>query len=337
MSRFTTRFMRLPRFDVVALGVTTAVALTACGAGSDTGEAARASATPQGVVSQATAKKITDNYEKVNNQANAGQDEKLLATVEAGQVYAMDEATYTLFPTWSESDRKAYSKPFYYQDRSYVIPEKGTATWFAVQATANEGDHDSVLLVFDKVDGTYKMVLSLWADDGQPLPKLAVDEHGLAEAVDPATKVGPLAPAEVGAAYEDLFATGGTKDGKSLASTELVQQAVKTYQDSSTKGTADGIATKRFFAKTPADTSVYALRTADGGVLAMFPTAHNQESLVKEAYRSSRSLVPSDGQSALGAIRGDVITDVLEGQGMAELTATAARITAIGWQQVDSR
>ncbi|MGW7261400.1 hypothetical protein [Streptomyces sp. NPDC054834] len=287
------------------------------------------------MVSQTTAKKIVDNYEKVNNQANAVLDGKLLTTVEAGQVYAMDKATYALAATWSGKDKKDYSKSFSYQDRRYVIPAKGS--WFAVQAKSSEAGHDSVMLIFDKVGGTYKMVMSLWADDGQPLPKLAFDSHGLAEAVNPADKVGALAAADVSAAFEDLYATGGAKDGKNLASTKVVKEAVKAYRDSSTNGTADGIATKRFFAKTPADTSVYALRMANGGVLAMFPTCHNQEALVKEAYRSSRELVPNDEESTLGAHRGPVITDVFEGQGLAELTSKTARITAIGWQQVDAR
>ncbi len=58
---------------------------------------------------------------------------------------------------------------------------------------------------------------------------------------------------------------------------------------------------------------------------------------MKSAYRSSRSLVPSEEQAALGAIRGDLISDVFQGQGMAELTPKTARITALGWQHVDSR
>ncbi|MFI7140430.1 hypothetical protein ACIBQ5_22640 [Streptomyces massasporeus] len=59
-----------------------------------------------------------------------------------------------------------------------------------------------------------------------------------------------------------------------------------------------------FFAKAPADPSVYALRMAEGDVPALFPAAHKQESLLKEAYRSNASLVPSKEQSAFGATRG---------------------------------
>ncbi|MER7404324.1 hypothetical protein ABT373_17955 [Streptomyces sp. NPDC000070] len=334
MSPHTTRLVRLPRLKVAAVGITTALTLTACG-----GQAASDSDTddtPQGVVSRADAKKIADHYEAVNNKANAAQDEKLLGTVEAGQVYAMDKATYTLFGTWPKKEQKAYVKPFSYQDREYVIPRKGTATWFAVQAKSSENSKNSVLLVFDKVGGTYKMVLSLWADGAEP-PKLAVDRHGLAEAVDPGTKVGKLAPSDLGAAYEDFLETGGKDEGKALTSTGPVENARKTYQRSSTKGAADGMATEKFFAKRPADPSVYALRTADGGVLALFPAAHKQESLLKEAYRSNAALVPNDEQSALGATRGTLITDVFEGQGLAELTPKTARITAVDFQHVDAR
>lgn len=335
MSPHTTRLVPLPRLKVAALGVTTALALTACGgqAGSDSG----VDDTPQGVVTQAAAKKIADQYEEANNKANAAQDEKLLGTVEAGQVYAMDKAVYTLFDTWPKKEQKAFAEPFSYQDREYVIPKKGTATWFAVRATSSVDRKNSVLLVFDKVGGTYKMVLSLWADGGEPLPKLAVDDHGLAEAVDPGAKVGKLAPADLGTAYEDFLETGGKKEGKALTSTKPVENAKQTYQRSSTEGAADGKATQKFFTKPPADPSVYALRTADGGVLALFPAAHKQESLLKESYRSIADLVPNDEQSALGATRGALITDVFEGQGLAELTPKAARITAVDFQHVDAR
>ncbi|MDQ1016280.1 hypothetical protein [Streptomyces afghaniensis] len=324
-----TRLVRL-----AALGATTALALTACGgqAASDSG----ADDAPQGVVTRAAAKKITDHYQEVNDKANAARDDKLLGTVEAGQVYAMDQATYTLFETWPKKEQKAYTKPFSYQDREYVIPEKGTATWFAVRAKSSENSENSVLLVFDKVGGTYKMVLSLWADGEEP-PKPALDRHGLAEAVDPDTKVGKLAPSEIGAAYEDFLETGGKKEGKALTSTKPVQNAKRTYQRSSTEGAAGGKATEKFFTKPPADPSVYALRTADGGVLALFPAAHKQESLLKESYRSIASLVPNDEQSALGATRGPLITDTFEGQGLAELTPKTARITAVDFQHVDAR
>ncbi|MFJ4723714.1 hypothetical protein [Streptomyces luteogriseus] len=324
------------RLKAAAIGATTALALTACGGGTGSDGDKAATGTPQGVVSQAEAKKIADHYEQVNNKANAAQDEKLLATVEAGQVYAMDKATYTLVKAGPAKERKAYAKPFSYRDRQYVIPEKGTATWFAVRATSSQDGENSVVLVFDKVGGTHKMVLSLWTD-GVSLPEPALDKHGLAEVVDPGTKVGKLAPSDIGAAYEDLLQTGGKKKGTALTSTKPVENAKKIHQRSGKEGAADGMATKMFFAKTPADPSVYALRTADGGVLALFPAAHKQESLLKEPYRSSASLVPSEEQSAFGATRGPLITDTFEGQGIAELTPKAARITAVDFQHVDAR
>ncbi|MET9812636.1 hypothetical protein [Streptomyces sp. NPDC006355] len=40
---------------------------------------------------------------------------------------------------------------------------------------------------------------------------------------------------------------------------------------------------------------------------------------------------------AFGAIRGDLITDMFQGQGLAELTPKEARITAIGFEHVDAR
>ncbi|MEU3090169.1 hypothetical protein ACWCQ0_12450 [Streptomyces massasporeus] len=292
------------RLRTAAIGATAALALTACGGGTGSDGDEAAGGKPQGVVSRAEAEKIAGHYEQIINKANAAQDEKLLATVEAGQVYAMDEAACTVAKTWPDKQQKAYAEPSSYRDRQYMIPEKGTTTWFAVRATSSEDSRNSVVLVFDKVGGTHTMVLSLWTDGGEPLPEPALDKHGLAEAANPGTKVGKFAPADLGAAYADLLQTGGRKKGAALTSTKPAENAKKTYRRSSKKSAADGMATQMCFAKSPADPSVYALRTADGGILALFPAAHKQESLLKKPYCSNASLVPSKEQSAFGATGG---------------------------------
>ncbi|MDT0616291.1 hypothetical protein RM812_40055, partial [Streptomyces sp. DSM 40712] len=80
---------RLRRLTVLAIGVTTALTLTACGTGGDNGGAdtptrsASPTSAPRGLLTKEEAKKVVDNYEKVNNRANASQDAKLLSTVEA--------------------------------------------------------------------------------------------------------------------------------------------------------------------------------------------------------------------------------------------------------------
>ncbi|MFJ7181963.1 hypothetical protein ACIQXA_37705 [Streptomyces massasporeus] len=162
------------RLRTAAIGATAGLALTACGGGTGSdGDEAADGKPPQGVVSRAEAEKIAGHYEQIINKANAAQDEKLPATVEAGQVYAMDKATYTLVKTWPDKQQKAYAEPFSYRDRQYMFPEKGTTTWFAARATSSEDSRNSVVLVFVKVGGTHTMVLSLWTDGGEPLSEPA--------------------------------------------------------------------------------------------------------------------------------------------------------------------
>ncbi|MGW0825230.1 hypothetical protein [Streptomyces sp. NPDC002845] len=331
---------RLRQLTVLAIGVTTAVALTACSAASGTDAAEdpspSASATPQGVVTEQAAKQVLDTYENVNNKANSTRNAKLLGTVEAGQLYVQDQADYVQWKTWPKKKQKRYGSPFTYQSRTYYIPAAGTASWFAVEVTASSSKSRG-LLFFDKVDGTYKMVMAFYEGDGESIPKIAVDRYGLATVVDPSKRVGTLAPDQLSPAYEDLFETGGTREGKKLTPTKLTKQAVRVYRDSEKSGTAEGHATKKFFAEDPASKRVYALKTANGAVLASFGTAHTQESLVKSQYRSSYELIPNEVQSLYSATRGALITDTYQGQVLAELTPTSARLTNSEWQHVDSR
>jgi hypothetical protein len=340
MTRSITPAKRPRRLAVLAIGATTAITLTACGTGSDTGAAGSpspsVSSTPQGVVTQETAKKVLDNYEKINNEANKTRDAKLLGTVEAGQVHEGSKADYTLFSTWSAKDRKAYGTPFHYVKRSYYRPPAGTATWFAVKATASYDSKQDALMFFDKVAGTYKMVFSLWADEA-PIPAIAVDRNGLASVADPSQPVGTLAPNKLTAAYEDLFETGGKKEGKQLASTKTSKGSVSLYDDRG-KGAEARWSTKNFFAAKPAYPKVYALKLADGDVLAAFPTAHTQESLLKPAYRSSYQMGPNKEEAVYNPSKRAVITDTFQGQGLAELSPKGKpKVTVMSYKMVGSR
>ncbi|MFD0069979.1 hypothetical protein ACFVJ9_55135, partial [Streptomyces sp. NPDC127574] len=167
MPRHTITSPRLRRLAVLAIGVTTAVTLTACTAGTDsTSTAGRGHATasaspaPTGVVTTQEASKILTAYENANNRANKARDSRLLATVEAGAVNLQSRADYQQFKTWTKKEQTEYGSPFRYERREFAIPRKGTATWFAVSATAT-GAKDRALLIFDKVDGTYKLVMAL--------------------------------------------------------------------------------------------------------------------------------------------------------------------------------
>ncbi|MFI6494759.1 hypothetical protein [Streptomyces sp. NPDC050564] len=340
MTRSSNPDKRPRRLTVLAIGVTTAITLSACGAGSDTGAAGSpspsVSRTPQGVVTQETAKKVLDNYEKINNEANKTRDAKLLGTVEAGQVHEGSKADYTLFSTWSATNRTAHGNPFSYKNRSYYRPPAGTATWFAVKATASFDSKQDVLMVFDKVAGTYKMVFALWAGEA-PIPAITVDRYGLASVADPSQPVGTLAPDKLTGAYEDLIETGGKKEGKQLASTKTSKGSLSLY-DNRDKGAEARWSTKNFFAAKPAYPKVYALELADGGVLAAFPTAHTQESLLKPAYRGSFQMGPTKEEAVYNPSKRAVITDTFQGQGLAELSPKGKpKVTVMSYKMVDSR
>jgi hypothetical protein len=157
---------------MLALGVGTALTLTSCGSGPDPSAAGKPSASktpaPQGIITTAAAKAVVDAYESANNQANKTRDEKLLATVESGQVNEQSRADYKQWSTWSAKDKKEYGTSFFYQNRTYYIPAAGTADWFAVKATSSYGDHPEALLFFDTMGGTYKMTMAFYTPKDEP-------------------------------------------------------------------------------------------------------------------------------------------------------------------------
>ncbi|MGW6214974.1 hypothetical protein [Streptomyces sp. NPDC055109] len=344
MPRHTITSPRLRHLAVLAIGVTTAVTLTACTADTDStttadrgGRApASASPAPTGVVTTQEASKILTAYENANNRANRTRDARLLATVEAGAVNVQSRADYQQFKTWTKKEQAEYGSPFRYERREFAIPSKGTATWFAVSATAT-GAKDRALLIFDKVDGAYKLVMALYTDKKEPLPELAFDKNGFAESADPAKQAGSLAPNQVGAAFEDLVETGGKKSGAKLASTPLTKSAARLYTERDKQDNSK-YSTNRYFAKPPKDPSVYALKLAGGGVLAAFPSAHTGETMLRPAFMASYKINPSKREAVYNASNRVVIVDEYQGQALAELPPTGkARIISREYRLVDSR
>ncbi|MFF7987103.1 hypothetical protein ACFZDK_49885 [Streptomyces sp. NPDC007901] len=334
MSRPRTR-----RLALTAAVITTGVSLTACGDsskdGANTPTASASSTTaPKGVVTTETAKRLVDAYEKVNNQANKTRNAKLLSTVESGQLHELSKAEYKEWLSWSAKDQKEYGTAFYYRQRKYLIPPADKATWFAVKATSTYDAKYQTLLIFDKVGSIYKMVFSAYTEG--KLPEVSLDRDGHATVADASTKVGTLAPDQLGAAYEDFFETGGKKKGTAFAPTESSKESTKIYQD---RNSVNGRwADKTFFAADPTFTKAYALKLTSGDVLAVFPTAHTSEQILKPAYRSSFLITPADEEAVYNAQRRVVVTDEFQGQALAELsTAKKARVLGIRYRMVDSR
>ncbi|QIP74728.1 hypothetical protein [Streptomyces sp. VN1] len=334
---------RLHRHTILAIGVTSALALTACTADTDgrTTDASApppsASATPRGLLTKKEAAAALDRYEKVNNKANATRDARLLGTVEAGQVYEASKADYKTWATMSKKDQKFYETPFYYRDREYLIPAASSgASWFAVKArSSSDPKGESALVILDKIGGSYKVTTTIYSEE--PLPKIALDKHGYAIPADPAQKVGALAPDQIGEAYEDFFETGGKTASKTFASTDSSKESTKVHTDGPDKG-LKGYATEKFFGKKPDHSKVYALKLQSGGVVALFPTAHTAEMMLKPQYMSNFDITPGPKEAVYDARKRDIVTDEFEGEGLAVLHPKAKpRVTGLEYGLVDSR
>ncbi|MFF3763610.1 hypothetical protein ACFYYR_05915 [Streptomyces sp. NPDC001922] len=279
-------------------------------------------------VTRADAEKVMDRYERVNNAANKKQDAGLLDTIEAGNLLERDKATYEQFETLSKKDKDAYRQGFAYRKRTYLIP--AGANWFAVTATPTYSK-ETQLVVFEKKSGTWKMTASVWPKE--ELPELAKGPGGRAVAVDPGTKSGPLAPNELTNAYEDVFETGGRKGGKVFGPSSTLSGTKKIHRD---RGKELGPGARvTFFETEPAHTETYALKTANGGVLAIAPLSHKIETLVT---RPGLEITPSDKEAVYDSRRRPVVITDLHGQGLFHLPARGRPTSLdVTYEIVDSR
>lgn len=305
------------RAAAAAVGLTAALTLAACASGAPASDrvpashssSATASPSParKGVVTLSEANKILDRYQAVNNRANATRDAKLLATVEAGQLYARSKAEFEQFGTLSEKEQKEYGKPFTFTDRTFYLPPGGD--WFAAQATTTGKNH--TVMVFEKspaTGNTWKKVVSLFP--AKALPPVQTTD-GVARTAPAADTVGALEPDGVPAAVEDLFATGGTKQGAALSrASENAKSILTTYKE---RGKSLGPQAKvSFFPASPVHKKVYTLRTRDG-VLAIVPLAHNEESLV---LRPGLQITPGKVGSVYDKSPRPVTVDVFQGEAL---------------------
>ncbi|WP_435058033.1 hypothetical protein [Streptomyces sp. bgisy060] len=325
------------RSAAAAVGLVAALSLTGCASGAPSSDRApashqptgTASPVPRGVVTLSQANQILDTYQEVNNRANATRDAKLLGTVEAGQLYARSKAELEQFETLSEKEQKDYGKPFTFTDRTFYLPAGGN--WFVAQATTTGTNH--TVMVFEKSSATgnrWKKVVSLFPD--KALPPVQTQD-GVASTAPAATTVGALAPEGVTAAVEDLFATGGTRQGAALDRTsENAKSILKTYKE---RGKNLGPRAKvSFFPATPVEEKVYTLRTRDG-VLTIAPLAHNQESL---ALQPGLQITPGKVGAVYNKSPRPLTVDVFQGEALVLLPEKGQPdILDYRYAQIDSR
>ncbi|MER6807199.1 MULTISPECIES: hypothetical protein [Streptomyces] len=151
-------------------------------------------------------------------------------------------------------------------------------------------------------------------------------------------KVGTLTPDQLGDYYEDFFETGGkAKAAKVFASTETSKGSVGVYEEGPDDD-PEAYATEKYFAKDPAHPVVYALKLADGRTLALFPTAHTSESMLKPQYTSSFDITPTEKEALYDPTERDVVTDEFQGQALAVPDPKGKpRVTAVEHRMADSR
>ncbi|MBO8188738.1 hypothetical protein [Streptomyces spirodelae] len=227
-----------------------------------------------GVVSRAQAAKLIDRYEKVNNRANKNSDPKLLSTVEGGAVFQQSKATFKMQKNWTAKRRAEYREPFTYVDRKYYIPRKGTADWFAMVAYSQgpdgkKGKFPGILVMEKQKGGGWKMVTATYSET-KKLPRLAKDKDGFAVPVtNTAKKAGALAPDSLSDSLLDLYTEQVTPEGgfRPSKTTKWISKIPKTQNKLlNPHGAAE------FSRGESTHESVYALRTRNGGSLAVFST-----------------------------------------------------------------
>jgi len=243
------------------------------GGGSGKGDDEKHSAAV-GVVSQAQADKLIDHYEKINNKANKSSDPKLLSTVEGGAVFQQSKATFKVQKTWSAKDRAEYRNPFRYVDRKFYIPRKGTADWFVMVAHSKspgekKGKYPGILIMEKQKSGDWKMVTAGYSET-KKLPRLAKDKGGFAVPVtNTAKKTGAQSPDSLSDSLLDLY-TGQGASGSGFRPSKTTKWIRKIPKAQNKLLSPYGAA--EFSRGEPTHEKAYALRTANGGSLAVFST-----------------------------------------------------------------
>ncbi|MEU7576699.1 hypothetical protein AB0B50_03750 [Streptomyces sp. NPDC041068] len=274
---------RTIRTTLLMAAGTTVLALTAgacsSGSGDDSksgdGKGTSADRAPKGVVTQAEAKKIVDNYVKVNNRANAKRDSDILSAVEGGGLLETSANTYKQDKLQSAKDRAEGRKPFSYVNREFVIPSaKSGVTWFVMRADTKDHNGTSpktsrATVVFDKQDDEWKAVWSGWTTKKDPkTPALTKDADGFAVPVgDTAKRQGVLAPDQMDDALVALY-SGDEKLGAKVGASETAKWMTQFPLEQNKMLTPGGKAT--YEAGETDHKKVYALKTEEGGTLTFF-------------------------------------------------------------------
>lgn len=258
-------------------------------------------AKPVPPITLAAAQAALDRYVKINNAANAHAATSIKTAytlndeIEAGPLQAESRAEYKQYPHWTTKDEKDSLKPFYYSAADFYIPRTtpGQQPFFMATAHPSRTEAASrVLLTFVRVNTTtWKMVSALWLDDA--VPPLAKDADGYATALPATVNSLAMRPADLTAAVDDNFSTGGTRDGRALAATTATKRQRGVYKDGKTRykplGQEDYLPANNNYPQT------YSLALRDGGALTVAASSHIEHEYV---LTPTAAITPSGGDLA---------------------------------------
>lgn len=273
------------------------------------------------------------HYSKINNQANATHNRRLLDTIEHGPLYAMSIADYKQDEGLPKAERETYKQWSYNLASATVYIPRFTAgqqQWFAAVTYSGKADKYPRLLVMVEQATTkrWEMVSSVDLDDKKQLPKIALDADGYATALDATSTKNVSAPVDVlRAAVGDNFATGGDLSGKKIfatakASTRQIKVHDKTIHKFGTRGTT------AFSAASPEFTDNYALKTVNGSALVVFAHTHTQ----RDAVAAGLEIIPDkDDRAWLGTTNSPYFTYTFTCSDVATVPTTPGKSTLLGY------
>lgn len=209
-------------------------------------------------VTEAQAKAIFANYQKVNNQANARVSDALLRSNETGPMLEVDLAGNKRIRAKQEKKIPA----FFYRDAQFFIPHTTGPAWFAVTAKSTDGGETEMLVFLDTGGGSYKATAGPWLAKGQKFPAIARNADGSATAVTTGAALG------VGTKISDYLSVAalGKRPAAGFAPGPLTSQLGKSWAKSVNR-TNGGHRWSGGTSWKARPQPVYALKTADGGAL----------------------------------------------------------------------
>ncbi|MEV5709973.1 hypothetical protein [Actinoallomurus sp. NPDC052274] len=211
-------------------------------------------------LTEAQARTIFTNYERVNNEANAKVSDALLRENETGPMLEVDLVGNKRIRAKQEKKIKA----FHYQNPQFFIPRDVSPAWFAVFAPVRGGKDKEFLVMVDTGGGKYKAAVGSWLAKGQKLPSIARGADGSATAVT----TGPALDVGTRLATYLTYTAARQKSPEKFASGPLTSTLGRDWAKSVLQINSGNRWQGRTEWKARPQ-PVYALKTTDGGALVL--------------------------------------------------------------------